>query len=108
MLHERRRFRVTVRNFGRMRLAGSAAGRKSDTAANVRSVGMAMAVAAALLAVFNSSEMRSFARDLPGNPLTDALVAGADWWHAVMLDLGPAHLRPAVRDALAAVRSAGW
>jgi hypothetical protein len=74
----------------------------------VRSVALAMAVAAALLAVFNSSELRIFARDLPGNAITDSLVTGADRWHELMRELGPAHLRPAVRRALSAVRSARW
>jgi hypothetical protein len=67
-----------------------------------------MALAGALLAVFNSSEMRVFARDLPGNAVTDRLVVGADRWHVLMLELGPARLRPWVRDAFAAIRSAGW
>jgi len=108
MLHERRRLRVAARSFGRIRFTRPSAGHRSDTAANVRSVVLAMAVAAMLLAVFNSSELRVFARDLPGNAVTDMLVAGADRWHALMLDLGPARLRPAVRDTFSAVRSAGW
>ena len=108
MPHERRRFRVTARIPGRVRSTRSSAGHRPDTAANVRSVALAMAVAAALLAVFNSSEMRVFARGLPGNAVTDVLVAGADRWHALMLELGPARLRPAVRDMFSAIRSAGW
>lgn len=108
MPHERRRSRVTARVFERIRLTRSSAAASPNTAANVRSVALAMAVAAVLLGVFNSSEMRLFVRNLPGNAATDVLVAGTDRWHALMLDLGPAHLRPAVREAFEAVRAARW
>ncbi len=108
MSYERRRSRVTVRRFGRIRLGRSSAGSNHDTGANVRSVALAMAIAAILLAVFNSSEMRAFARDLPINSFTDVLVEGADEWHALMLDLGPAQLRPIVREAFSTIRSATW
>ena len=108
MPHERRRFRVTPRSFGRIRFTRPSAGQRSDTAANVRSVALTIAVAVALLAVFNTSEMRSFARDLPGNAVTDVLVAGADRWHALMLALGPARLRPAVREMFSTIRAARW
>lgn len=108
MPYERHRFRVTARSFGRFRFGRSSAGSSPDTMANVRSVALAMAIAAILLAVFNSSEMRAFARDLPVNAFTDVLVEGADEWHALMLELGPARLRPAVREAFSTIRSASW
>ena len=108
MPHERRRFRITSRTFTRIRFVRPSSGPEADTAANVRSVALAMMVAALVLAIFNSSELRGFTRDLPGNAVTDVLVEGADRWHALMLALGPAHLRPAVREVFAAIRSAGW
>jgi hypothetical protein len=108
MSHARRRSRVTARTFLRIRFARPSVGDAPGTVTNVRSVALAMAIVAVLLAVFNSSELRMFARDLPGNAFTDALVAGADRWHALMLDLGPAHLRPAVRDVFEAIRSIRW
>jgi hypothetical protein len=108
MSYERRRLRVTVRGFGRIRFGRSSAGGTPDTGANVRSVALAMAMAAILLAVFNSDEMRAFARDLPINSFTDVLVEGADKWHALMLELGPARLRPIVREAFSTIRSATW
>ena len=108
MSDERRRFRVTVRSFPGIRFTRVSAGRIHDTATNVRSVALAMAVAIALLAVFDSSELRMFARGLPGNAVTDAVVVYADCWHALMLEFGPAHLRLAVREVFSAVRFAGW
>lgn len=108
MSYERHRFRVTVRRFGRIRLGRSSTGSSHDTAANARSVALAMAVAAILLAVFNSSEMRAFARDLPVNSFTDVLVEGADQWHALMMEIGPARLRPVVREVFSTIRSATW
>jgi hypothetical protein len=107
-MQDRRRFRITAASFARIRFTRASASRRPETAANVRTVAISMAVAAALLAVFNSSELRMFARDLPGNPVTDVLVEGADHWHALMLTLGPAHLRPLVQEAFAAVRAARW
>ena len=108
MPHERRRSRVTARTLGRIRFARSSAAASPDTVTNVRSVALAMAVAAVLLVVFNSSEVRLFARDLPGNAVTDVLVVAADRWHALMQALGPAQLRPAVREAFEAVRALRW
>lgn len=107
MSDEPRRSRVSARTFLRIRFARPS-GDAPDTVTNVRSVGLAIAVAAVLLAVFDSGELRMFCRDLPGNAVTDVLVAGADRWHALMLDLGPAHLRIAVRDVFDAIRSVRW
>ncbi|MPZ55249.1 MAG: hypothetical protein GEU91_01885 [Rhizobiales bacterium] len=80
------------------RFGGRSEDKMSDTNANVRASGFAMVIAFALMSLFNSSDLRSFTRDLPGNWLTDQLVMGADQWHELMLALGPAHARPAVRD----------
>ena len=108
MSHERRRSRVTLRSFARFRLTRPSAGKSPDTIANVRSVALAFAIAAVLLAVFNSSELRHFTRDMPGNAFTDTLVAGADQWHALMQQLGPARLRPAVREVFEAIHALRW
>ena len=108
MPHDRRRFRITSRTFARIRFVRPSVGSGADTDGNVRTVVQAMVIAALLLAIFNSSELRGFIRDLPGNAATDMLVAGVDHWHELMLKLGPAHVRPAVRKAFSAIHSARW
>ena len=82
--------------------------RESDTIANVRTATATMLIAFALFAVFASHGMCRVARDLPGNAVSDMLVAAADGWDALMQQLGPARLRPAVREALEAVRNVRW
>lgn len=83
-------------------------GKTPDTSANVRASGFAMLIAFALMALFNSSDLRSFTRDLPGNWLTDQLVMYSDQWHELMLALGPAHARPAVRGMFDDLHEMGW
>lgn len=78
------------------------------TRANVRAAGLVMLVAFALMAVLNSSGLRSYARDLPEGWLADRLIVAADRWHGLMLAWGPAQLRPAVNDLLERARKAGW
>lgn len=80
----------------------------AESRANVRHAGVVMIVAFALMALFNSSELASYARDLPAGWLADALVAGADRWHALMVALGPAEVRPAFTEALAWMRARSW
>ena len=63
-----------------------------------------MLVAFALFTLFELEGIRHFTRDLPGNAVTDVMVRGADRWHALMEDLGPARLEPAVRDGFDRVR----
>lgn len=79
-----------------------------DTSANVRASGFAMLIAFALMALFNSGDLRSVTRDLPGNWLTDQLVMYSDQWHELMLALGPAHARPAVRDMFDDIHEVRW
>ncbi|ARP98523.1 hypothetical protein [Pseudorhodoplanes sinuspersici] len=67
-----------------------------------------MLIAFVLMALFNSSDLRSFTRDLPGNWLTDQLVAYSDQWHELMLALGPAHAQPAVRDVFDDIHELRW
>lgn len=75
---------------------------------NVRKATAAMLTAFTLFAVFYSSGAAHFARNLPGNALTDVLVNAADAWHGLMEDLGPARLAPAVRDAFERLRGLSW
>lgn len=76
--------------------------------ANVRAAGIAMLIAFALMAVFNSGGLRSYARDLPDGWIADELVVRADQWHDLMQTLGPAHAGPAVRQAFERIRKIRW
>ncbi|MGD9543042.1 MAG: hypothetical protein AB7F41_09930 [Methylocystis sp.] len=82
--------------------------RISETRANVQACILILAMAFALMGVFNSRDLCSFARDLPGGWLSDQLVIGADRWHDLMLALGPAHLRPAVRELFQTLHGMSW
>jgi hypothetical protein len=93
----------SIRRFGR-----PAQGEVATTRSNVRTAAIAMVIAIALFAVFGSNGMRQFSRDLPGNRLTDVLVNGADRWHALMLQTGPAHVGPLIREAFSRLQSATW
>lgn len=97
----RRRGRARRRSF-----AGE--GAAPETMTNVRRAGIAMLTAFALMAVFNSGGLRSWARDLPPGWVADQAVAGADAWHALMVDLGPAAVRPAAHAVLERVRGVDW
>jgi hypothetical protein len=90
------------------RRAFAGEGAAPETMTNVRRAGIAMLVAFALMAVLNSSGLKSWARDLPGGWVADQAVAGADAWHALMLALGPAEVRPAVHEAFESVRLIRW
>jgi hypothetical protein len=80
----------------------------AESRVNVRHAGVTMIVAFVLMALFNSEGLASYARDLPAGWLADALVVGADRWHALMLALGPAELRPAFTEALEWIRARSW
>lgn len=97
----RRRGRARRREF-----AGE--GAAPETMTNVRRAGIAMLIAFALMAVFNSSGLKSWARDLPAGWVADEAVAGADAWHALMVELGPAAVRPAVHEAFEGLRLVRW
>jgi hypothetical protein len=90
------------------RRAFAGEGAAPETITNVRRVGIAMLAAFALMAVFNSSGLKSWARDLPPGWVADEAVAGADDWHALMLALGPAAVRPAVHDVFERLRTVRW
>jgi hypothetical protein len=82
--------------------------RGAETMANVAVAARAMAIAFAVFALFASAEMRHVARNLPGNAVSDVLVAAADRWHVMMGNLGPARVEPIVRNAFDALRDKRW
>ena len=90
------------------RRAFAGEGAAPETMTNVRRAGWAMIIAFVLMAVFNSSGLRSWARDLPPGWVADRAVAGADAWHALMADVGAAELRPAVHGFFERVRGVQW
>lgn len=83
-------------------------GARPDTAVNVRRAAIAMAVGFVLFALFESNGIRHVTRNLPGNHVSDVLVEAADQWHALMLQLGPARVGPAVWSAFEDLRSLNW
>ncbi|MCW5774480.1 MAG: hypothetical protein KIT16_22740 [Rhodospirillaceae bacterium] len=88
--------------------AAAIAAAARETRANVRYAGGVMAVAFALMLVFNSSGLKSYARDLPDGWVADTLIVQADRWHALMQAIGPAKFRPAIHELLEALRNADW
>ncbi len=76
--------------------------------ANARKAAAAMLTAFALFAVFYSQGAAHFARNLPGNAVTDVLVNAADAWHGLMMDMGPAHLAPAIRGLFQDLHDLSW
>lgn len=80
----------------------------TESRTNARKAATAMLTASALFAVFYSQGAAHFARNLPGNALTDVLVDTADAWHSLMDDLGPARLAPAVHDVFERLRDLSW
>jgi hypothetical protein len=91
-----------------LRFGRPAEGKAPDSAGNARTAAMAMLIAFAIFAVFDSQGARHFTRDLPGNAFTDILVNAADRWHGLMVRLGPAQVGPAVRDRFEQARHLGW
>lgn len=92
-----------IRRIGRNKAAAD-----RDSMANARGAAVAMLIAFAVFALFESEGIRHFTRDLPGNAVTDVLVRGADRWHALMEALGPARLRPAVQEGFDRIRHIRW
>jgi hypothetical protein len=91
-----------------LRIGRTPEGKVPDSAANARAAAIAMLIAFAIFAVFDSQGARHFTRDLPGNAFTDILVNAADEWHGLMVRLGPAEVGPAVRDRFEQVKHLGW
>jgi hypothetical protein len=92
-----------IRRIGRTNAAAD-----PETMANARGAAIAMLVAFALFALFESQGIRHFTRDLPGNAFTDMLVRCADRWHVLMHQLGPARVEPAIRDGFDRIRHIRW
>ncbi len=92
-----------IRRIGKAEVASD-----PESMGNARRAATAMLIAFALFALFESEGIRHFTRDLPGNAVTDVLVRGADRWHALMEDLGPARLQPAIRDGFDWLRRVRW
>ena len=82
--------------------------RMTETRANVQACVLILGMSFALMGVFNSRDLRSFTRDLPGGWFSDQLVIGADRWHDWMLELGPARVRPAVRELFESLHEMNW
>lgn len=109
MLDRLSRYRWPSRSLRHIRRVGRPPeGETPDSASNARTAAGVMAVAALLLAVFASNELRLFARDLPANNFTDRIVYLTDDWHELMIELGPARVRGHVREAFDALREVKW
>lgn len=85
-----------------------AAATENATRQSIRRGVISMLVAAAVLLVFNSAGLRSWARGLPGNAVTDVLVEAADRWHGIMQRVGFATAMDVVQDAVAEFREQPW
>ena len=79
-----------------------------DSSRNAQKATIALLVAFALFAVFYSQGATRFARNLPGNAVTDIVVNTADAWHGLMLEMGPAHLAPAIRGVFRYLHDLSW
>jgi hypothetical protein len=67
-----------------------------------------MSVAALVLLAFNSTGLRSWLRDLPGNATTDILVERADQWHSLMQRAGLTIPKKTIQNAVTEFREASW
>lgn len=59
-----------------------------------------MAIALAILLVFNSQGLAKWSRDLPPSTFNLHVADATAWWHELMLKLGPARAFEALRDAI--------
>ncbi len=59
-----------------------------------------IAIALAILLVFNSQGLAKWSRDLPPSTFNLRVADAANWWHEKMLKLGPARAFEALRDAI--------
>lgn len=59
-----------------------------------------MAIALAILLVFNSQGLAKWSRDLPPSTFNLQVADAATWWHELMLKLGPAKAFEALRGAI--------
>lgn len=80
----------------------------SGTMSNVRRGLGAMLIATVLLGVFNSEGLTVYARDLPGNEFSDAVVAMADSWHDLMIEAGLTNVSDLVRETFLYFKETEW
>ena len=59
-----------------------------------------IAIALAILLVFNSQGLAKWSRDLPPSAFNLHVADAANWWHEMLLKLGPAKVFQALRDAI--------
>ena len=59
-----------------------------------------IAIALAILLVFNSHGLAKWSRDLPPSTLTPYVADAAVWWHEAMTRLGPAKAFEAMRKTI--------
>jgi hypothetical protein len=59
-----------------------------------------IAIAVAILLVFNSQGLAKWSRDLPPSTFNLHVADTAAWWHDLMTKLGPAKAFDALRDAI--------
>lgn len=81
---------------------------RAATSRSIRDGIVAMATAMLLLLVFNSSGLQEWARNLPGNIMSDLIVSYTDRWHAFMQQIGTATPKDAVQTAVSEFRDYGW
>ena len=81
---------------------------EAETSRSVRDGIIAMTAAMLLLLVFNSGGLQGWARNLPGNDMSDLLVSYTDRWHDFMQQIGTASPKDAVQDAVSELRRYGW
>lgn len=68
----------------------------------------AMLIAIVILALFNSAGFTTYARDLPGNAFSDRLVAVADRWDDIMIELGLTSVSEEVRRIFLDLKETQW
>lgn len=59
-----------------------------------------IAIALAILLVFNSHGLAKWSRDLPPSTFNLHVADAAAWWHERMMQLGPAKAFDVLRDAI--------
>ena len=59
-----------------------------------------MAIALALLLVFNSQGLVKWTQNLPSTTFNQHVADAAGWWHGAMTRLGPAKAFDTLRDAI--------
>jgi hypothetical protein len=59
-----------------------------------------IAIAVAILLVFNSQGLAKWSRNLPPSTFNLHVADAAGWWHELMLKLGPARAFEALHDAI--------